>query len=244
MGRHARGAARSRVPVAVVVWTVVVLIVLGAGALLGDRGRVADSQDPVAASAVVVSSLACTDGTGRTLVDVLDPASPTSGGVVRATLDACGYQEGQQLSVQFASTDPARVVLAGTAPSAGAGLLPLGVAIAALLALGAGLAVWIDSRRRPNRHRAVGTARHLVDHEIVDAAGDFAADPAPERVVELVSACPSGAGDRPDDETGDRVAVLAVAGRRRSAVELNFPFSSTLAASLHDELFTHRSVSG
>ncbi|MGS0688302.1 hypothetical protein ACVBEQ_24610 [Nakamurella sp. GG22] len=242
MGRHARGAARSRVPVAVVVWTVVVLIVLGAGALLGDRGRVADSQDPVTASAVVVSSLACSDGTGTTLVDVLDPASPLSAGLVRATLDACGYQEGQQLSVQFASTDPARVVLAGTAPAAGAGLLPLGVAIAALLALGAGLAVWIDSRRRP-RHRAVGTARHLMDHETIDTAGDPAADPEPEPVVESASARPAGAGDRPDEEAGDRVAALAVAGRRRAGVELNFPFSSTLAASLHDELFTHRSVS-
>lgn len=226
-------------PVAVVVWTVVVLLVLGAGAWLGDRGPVSGSQDPVAASAVVVSSLACTNGTGTTLVDVLDPASPVPAGSVRATLDGCGYQEGQQLSVQFATADPARVVLAGTAPAAGTGLLPLGVAIVALLALGAGLAVWIDSRRRPNRHRAGGTGRHLVDHENLDPA----VDPAPGPVVESGSDRGAGAANHPTGTAGDRVPVLAAAERRPAAVELSFPFSSTLAASLHDELFTHRTVS-
>jgi hypothetical protein len=222
------------VPVAVVVWTFVVLLVLGAGAWLGDRGPMADSQYPAVASAVVVSSLACTDGTGTTLVDVLNSASPLSAGPVRATLDACGYQEGQQLSVQFATSDPAVVVLAG-APTEGAALLPLGVAIAALLALGAGLAVWIDSRRRPSRHRAGATGRHLVDHETQDPT----ADPAPERGSDL----PIGVGDHPGGDAGDRGTALTVAGRRQPAVELSFPFSSTLAASLHDELFTHRTVS-
>ena len=205
----------------------------------GDRGLGADSENPVTASAVVISSLACSDGTGTTLVDVLDPASPLSGSPVRATLDACGYQEGEQLSVQFATADPARVVLAGTAPVSGAGLLPLGVAIAALLALGAGLAVWVDSRRRPNRHRAVGTGRHLVDHESLDATADPTSDRTPVPADEPTE----GGPDPLAEDAGDRVTVLAVIGRRQSSVDLAFPFSSTLAASLHDELFTHRSVS-
>lgn len=221
-------------PVAVI-WAVVILLVVGAGAWLGDRGRVADSENPVVASAVVVSSLACTGGAGTTLVDVLDPVSPLSAGLVRATLDACGYQEGEQLAVQFPTADRARVVLAGTAPAAGDGLLPLGVAIAALLALGAGLAVWIDSRRRPNQHRAARTGRHLAEREMLDLTTDPAPEPA---FVES-----PGTRDLPNGETEDRVTVLAVAGRRQAAADLD-SFSSTLAASLHDELFTHRSVPG
>lgn len=226
MGRHARGPARSRVPVAVVVWSAFIVLILVAGPWLADRGRPADSADPLTASAVVVSSLACPNGTGSTLVDVVNPAAP-SAGPVRATLAACGYQEGQQLAVQYVAADPARVVLAGATPTAGPGLLPLGVAIAVLLALGAGLAVWIDSRRPPTRHRADGTGRHLVDQEIPDLPAD---PPAVDPV------------HRPDGAAKNRTTVGA-AGRRQASVDLIFPFSSTLAASLHDELFTHRSVS-
>ncbi len=67
--------------------------------------------------------------------------------------------------------------------------------------------------------------------------------PRPVRSSSRVPIDGAGAANHPTGTAGDRVPVLAAAERRPAAVELSFPFSSTLAASLHDELFTHRTVS-
>src|SRR6478609_5999252 len=145
MGRHARGAFRSRSSAAAVAAAAVVAVV-AVGLGLGSGSQ----PESTTASAMVVSSLACTDGAGGTVVDVVAPPATSGGGQVRADLDACGYREGQQLQVQFVPGDPTQVVLAGNESATdfltGDGL-PFGLGIAALLAVGATLAIWFDARR-------------------------------------------------------------------------------------------------
>ena len=151
MGRHARGAARLRVSVSAVVLGTLIVTVVAVGSLLSSQAQ----PTPIAAqgvegTAVVVSSLACPDGGGGTLVDVLSPAGLPVGATVRASLDGCGYQEGEQLVVQYAASDPTRVTLlsepaGGTAT--GDRLLPVGLMLAALLVVAAAAAVWVDARR-------------------------------------------------------------------------------------------------
>src|SRR4051794_41078319 len=196
MGRHARAAARSRIPVAAGAVGGAIAALVGLGLWLGSGQQ----SVPVAApeSAVVVSSLACTDGPGGTVVDVLEPASAQRGGPARADLDACGYQEGQQLEVQFVPDDHSQVVLAGNESAIDllpGDRLPVGLAAAGLLALGAALAVVRDSKgartgspgnvRRNALLRTVargGTSRPkgLRRHGTADGAaesGESAADP-------------------------------------------------------------------
>ena len=132
MGRHARGAARSRVPVATIVARSLIVVVIAVGSWLGSRAQ----PTPIAAgsvdgSAVVVSSLACTDGAGGTVVDVLEPgrrsAAPSG-----PSLDACGYQEGQLLAVQYPAGDPTQAGAGRTdavdRSRTGDRLLPIGLA--------------------------------------------------------------------------------------------------------------------
>ena len=330
MGRHARGAARSRVPVAAAVLGVLVLGIIVVGSWLGSRLDPVAADDSVNASAVVVSSVPCAVAPGPTLVDVVTPDdSAAAGNPARATLEACGYQEGQQVPVQYRASDPGDITLrnADAAPSATGGLLPLGLAVAGLLAVGASLAVYADNRARPARRRhAAGADVELSAAETpavdlpppgaVSAPSDrtdptgghrpTGSEPAPDGGVRvsLVPAEPgrhavaSAGGAAPTaspwnslsadalqmqypDVTGhgpftaaqaratsagdadaaisagDRAgsgpeqmpfpgAAQETGGVRRemSSVDLIFPYSSTLAASLHDELFTHRSVSG
>ena len=257
MGRHARGATRSRVPVArLIVCSSVVVIVGGAG-LLTYRALPAPSANSVTTTAVVVSSLACTDGPGGTAVDVLNPAGPLAGDTVRGSLDACGYQEGQQLAVQYPDGDPTQLSLAGTdAVDLGTGdrLLPIGLLIAALLAVGAGVAVWLDSRRGKRRpahssSRSGGTlaAGLRGDAKAHTAPGQLASDGSePIQQAQADDDWPdlAGLGFGNDDWPAELVeaAEHAQTGGEAAAVDLVFPPTSSLADSLHDELFTHRNV--
>ncbi len=170
MGRHARGAAHLRVSVSTVVLGTLIVTVVAVGSLLSSHAQptpmaadgAAESGD---GTAVVVSSLACQDGAGGTQVDVLSPAGLPVGTTVRATLDACGYQEGEQLFVRFAANDPTKVALLGNAvdeTTAGGRLLPYGLVSAALLAAGAAAAVFLDARRG-RRTRALTPRANDID---------------------------------------------------------------------------------
>jgi hypothetical protein len=230
MGRHARGAFRSRVLARSVV------LVIGAGAVVAVGLGLGSGAQSVGAtaSAVVVSSLACHDGAAGTVVDVLAPTPTSGGGPVRADLDACGYREGQQLQVQFVPDDPTQVVLAGNESATdfltGDGL-PFGLGIAAVLAVGAALAIWVDARRANGWSSAAQSAlvrlprsgRPTGEDGLVPRSGRHALPELPEIVgIDRV--------DSPDPSV--------------STVDLTFPYSSSLAACLHDELFTHRSRVG
>ncbi len=248
MGRHAKEATRSSVT-RLIACSSVVLFVGGAG-LLTYRTQPAPSANSVTTTAVVVSSLACTDGPGGTAVDVLNSAGPLAGDVVRASLDACGFQEGQQLTVQYPDGDPTQLSLADAVDDEGTAgrLLPIGLLIAALLAVAAGVAVWLDGRRGSRRpaHSAIrgegirgGAAQATTDPE-QSAAAELAWPPA-----QLDDDGPSLAGLGFGE--ADWPAEMPQAGdtpRRQDAgaLDLVFPFTSSLAESLHDELFTHRSV--
>lgn len=169
------------------------------GSLLSSRSQ----PTPIAAqrvesTAVVVSSLACRDGSGGTLVDLVSSAELPAGTAVRASLDACGYQEGEQLVVQFPPSDPTQVSLVGDPDAdavAGPRLLPYGLALAALLAIGAAVAVWIDARR--SRRRSVG---HLL-------AGHQESDGQDSPVVPLETGTRNSRGGR---------AMGTAAGRHES----------------------------
>jgi hypothetical protein len=182
-------------------------------------------------------------------VDVLNPAGPLAGDAIRATLEACGYQEGQQLAVQYADGDPTQLSLAGTDALDDAGtsdrLLPIGLLIAALLAVAAGVAVWLDSRRGNRRPAHSGTqggdVQAPTESEQFPAAGSPALQP-PQVDDDWPDLASLGLGDTawpaelPVDDAASRT------GQYPAAVDLVFPFTSSLADSLHDELFTHRSV--
>ena len=235
MGRHARGVARSRVPLATGVLGILIVAVIAGGSWLGSKAQPASAASSLTTGpAVVLSSLACTDGGGGTLVDV---RGPMGGSAARATLDGCGYQVGQELMVQYPVDDPTQVALAGTT-TADAGLeqSPLGIIVAGLLALAGAAAVWFARRRTPGGDGVVLTppaavgdgSDHLVGgrHARLDAVDtDPAADSAPSRAASSVATEHVGSGPV-----------------QLPTVDLVFPFASSLAASLRDELFTHRSL--
>ena len=316
-------------PVATIVLGSLIVLVIAVGSWLGSRAQPAPNAGALDASAVVVSSLACTDGAHGTVVDVLGPTGWPAGSVVRATLDGCGYQEGQRLAVQFLPGDPTQVTLAGTDDAGdgvtGGRLLPFGLAVVALLAVGALLAVWLDSRRA---RRHLGGAPDVAAHGLVDPeegaappdlletfppdepltwAQPAGAAPSGQAVTAVAAPAepastvvptgttvgttlvqpaaaalaPRGRHAQPEPEpAADQLAdtgrhgplsvleVLHASGAARpspfeslarfafddrdadpdprstldlSSVDLVFPSSSSLAASLHDELFTHRS---
>lgn len=276
MGRHARGAARSRISASTVLLGTLIVAVIAVGSWLSSRAQPTPiTATDVSGSAVVVSSLACSDAGGETLVDVLT----ATGAPVRTSLDTCGHQEGELLAVRYQADDPAGAWIASQDPrgdvSTGDGLLPVGLGIAAMLGVLAGLAVWLDSRRsRRARNagrpiaahevrdetaltaddRSVLTAGHpLPDADRLEAASPVPelldADPAPVPTPQagLVDTAPLAVVGRPTGRHAVpdpiELAPLPAVGsddRRPSSVDLAFPFSSSLAASLHDELFTHR----
>ena len=53
---------------------------------------------------------------------------------------------------------------------------------------------------------------------------------------------PEEAGDAPVRDAAAQHAAAEPVGQSAPAVDLIFPFTSSLAASLRDELFTHRSL--
>jgi hypothetical protein len=185
---------------------------------------------------------------------VLNPAGPLAGDSVRASLDACGYQEGQQLSVQYTEGDPTQLSLAGTGAGGDSGtggrLLPIGLVIAGLLAIAAGLAVWLDSRRGNRRpaHRGLRSdnGQPNTEPEQSAAASPSMAGQVTWDQAELDDDWPSLAGlgfAEADWHVEPPTAVdTGPAGRGFADVDLVFPSASSLADSLHDELFTHRSV--
>ena len=270
MGRHARGVTRSRLPVATAVVGTMIVAVIAVGSWMGSQAQpVPVAGGFSTGSAAVVSSLACTDGADGTVVDVLDPVGRPAGTTVRGTLDGCGYQVGQQLAVQYSIQDPTQVSLAGTSSATDSGLeqSPIGIAIAGLLAIGVAIAIWIDSRRfrRPSGvvdQRSGGSSSSPSVAPLVGESGG-------EQSVGTVEKTPTVPGpaagrhasnDEPDigdtadgetavDDTAfvDTPAVSTrtpehPAGRPLPNADLVFPFASTLAASLRDELFTHRGV--
>jgi hypothetical protein len=302
------------VSVASIVFVMLMVVVIAVGSWLSSRAQPTPTDRAVDAAAVVVTSLACTDGVGGTVIDVLNPAGLPAGGVVRASLDACGYQEGQQIAVRYPAGDPTQVTLAGTDSDSdlvtGDRLLPIALVFAALLVVGAGFAMWTDDRRR--RAKVVGHRRaaHEIDEpedigtslagldpaasaghvlpELLDHAGpdhvgpdhvgldhagldDNELDDNELDDTEPPDRPRRGRHALPDTEDGSAVGAGAQFGalsaiqvlpaprtkprtlgdwsvapteRQLSSVDLVFPFTSSLAASLQDELFTHRGSSG
>jgi hypothetical protein len=221
---------------------------------------------------------------------------------VRATLDACGYQEGEQIAVQFAASDPTRVTFLGNPVDGTATtgrLLPYGLMLAVLLAAGAAAAVFHDARRsrrarasaqademepaprEPGTIEPGATAANSSGVDSVEdgestwstttfrAFGETMVLPAADSPARVDSSRPVGRHARRDPDPGNGstlenpapllVMVTAqaagaasemgepvdrvVSGERElSSVDLSFPYTASLADSLHDELFTHRTV--
>ena len=222
-----------------------IVVVIAVGSWFGSRAQptpIATAQ--TTGSAVVVSSLACTEGAGGTLVDVLVP----SGLPVRTSLDTCGHQEGELLAVSYAAGDPAAAWVADqdSTDDTPTGLLPIGLGMAALLGVCGVFAVWFDGRRQ--RRRAVsdvpaahGAAEYESMTEVFDVGSGARARTTPSELMRDQPEQPSGRHALPDP-VQDSAPVVVRDDRRLSSVDLAFPFTSSLAASLHDELFTHRSV--
>jgi hypothetical protein len=191
------------------------IIAAGSSWVLGSTGSSASSGAAVSTSAVVVSSLACRNGDEGTVVDLRNPAGTTR----RATMDSCGHRPGEEVTVQYSTADPGRVVLAAVAdgeddPSGR--LLPLGLMLAALLGVAAVTAVVRDARRSAGADEAVVApgARH-GRHARVD-----------------------------EDEPPPPVAPPVEPAVRASDLDLLFPAQESLRSNLHDEVFTHRSTAG
>ena len=221
MGRHARGAVRSRVTLKAVGIALTVLLIVAAGSWWAVRGTGSDDLQ-VRGSAVVVSSLACQNGDEGTVVDLINPVGQPAGTTRRATLDACGHSPGEVLAVDYSTGDPSRVLPAAAVADGGStgGLLPLGLLLASLLGVAALVAVIRDGRR-----------------------GRRAADDAPEPDPQTTGRHGRHALPDEDEPPMTDEPVLAPV-RRPSDLDLLFPSRDSLAVSLHDELFTHRSPAG
>lgn len=188
-------------------------------------GSAPSADATVSAPAVVVSSLACRNGDEGTVVDLLDPAGEPPGSTRRATIDSCGHQPGEMLTVEYPATDPDRVVPSGMADGADDAtgrLLPLGLVVAALLGLAAVAVVVRDARRG---HRAGGIDGPRPAGSVASGYGRHARrdedDPPPPQP------------EPPSDRLG-----------RPSELDLLLPDQEQLRDNLHDELFTHRSTAG
>ena len=224
MGRHARGAVRPRVTARIVVVAAAAVLAVVAGSWWA-MGSAPSADATVSAPAVVVSSLACRNGDEGTVVDLLDPAGGPPGSTRRATIDSCGHQPGEMLTVEYPVTDPDRVVPSGMADGADDAtgrLLPLGLVVVALLGLAAVAVVVRDSRRG---HRSGGIADPGPGGSAASGYGRHA-----RRDEEDV---PTPLPEPPSDGPG-----------RPSEPDLLMADQEQLRDNLHHELFTHRSTAG
>lgn len=156
------------------------------------------------------------------------------------------------MAVQFSNGDPTQLDLAGTDTAADIGtregLLSIGLVIAALLAAAAAVAVWLDSRRTNRQRPDAGVATH-AEPERQAAAGSAVADPAAGTDIavdagQVHSESLTELSFGQADWSAEAPAAIGTmrTGQGSSSVDLVFPFASSLADSLHDELFTHRTV--
>jgi hypothetical protein len=239
MGRHARGVTRSRVPIATAVLGVLIVVVIAGGSWLSSRSQSAPAAASLTTgSAVVLSSLACTDGAGGTVVEVL---SPSGGPAARATLDGCGYQAGQQLVVQYPLQDPTQVSLAGTTTADPVlDQSPFGILLAGLLVVGAAVAVGVARRRSQGVPTAAVPAAAVLTAAVAGVVSGGPTRPPGGRHARADSTDTEPDGEPPAGGTPPGPFPPMV--DQSPTVDLVFPFASSLAASLRDELFTHRSL--
>jgi hypothetical protein len=205
MGRH--GGAAARRPRVTGTIVALVLVLLGAVALGIWWARLGSGSDPIDAApvsgyGVVVASPPCTDGTagGRTVVTVVGSTS-------QASLNACGYRQGQRLAIEYLRDHPETARLAGTSTGAAStGLrrvlpyLILGLGLLAVIA-----AILLIRRRRAG-HRGAGTAEPRVTVAELQAAAAAAAQqtgPKPSLTVHQARQPTAGPPDATDPGTGE-----------------------------------------
>ena len=198
-----------------------VLVLLGAVALGIWWARLGSGSDPVDAApvsgyGVVVASPPCTDSTagGRTVVTVVGSTS-------QASLNACGYRQGQRLAIEYLRDHPETARLAGTSTGAeSTGLrrvlpyLILGLGLLAVIA-----AVLLIRQRRAG-HRNAGTAEPRVTVAELQAAAAAAAaaqqaGPKPSISVHPSSQLPP----RPPDATDPGTGEIPVFGSRTDLLD-------------------------
>jgi hypothetical protein len=187
MGRH--GGAKARRPRLTGTIVVLVLLVAGAVALGLWWARLGAKADPVAADPVsgygiVVASPPCTDAAngGVTTVTVV-------GSTIQATLDACGYRQGQRLAIEYLRGHPETARLAGTSTGTQAigirKVLPYVILGVGLLAVAAAILL-IRERRSGHRQQRAATERVTVAElqaAAAAAASARAAEPRPSFTV-------------------------------------------------------------
>ena len=215
MGRH--GGARARRPRLTGTIIALVLVVLGAVALGIWWARLGSGSDPIDAApvsgfGVVVASPPCTDTTagGRTVVTVV-------GSTAQASVNACGYRQGQRLAIEYLRDHPEIARLAGTSTGAeSTGLrrvlpyLILGLGLLAVIA-----AILLIRQRRAG-HRSAGTTEARVtvaDLQAAAAAAAAARQAAPKPSI-TVRAAP-----RPSDATDPGTGEIPVFGSRTDLLD-------------------------
>jgi hypothetical protein len=203
---------------------------------------------------------------------VVNPTGLPAGTIVRTSVDGCGLREGEQLAVLFPAGDPTGATLVGgdaaDEATSGTGLLPYGIAAALLLAAAAAVVMWITGRRRQagrpewdpmhqvvvtgdsagllpwstiTARRQVTRGRHARPE---DDTGDGLGEDATRRMppVRAMATATVGAASIGAASIGAAGGSVQGFGRGLSTADLVFPSRASLAASLHDELFTHRTV--
>lgn len=155
---------------------VLVLAAVALGAWWWSLRSVSDPIDanPVSSTAVVVASPACADG-GGTVVH-LSGADPHT----YATLDGCGFPDGQRIAVEYLAGDPGTVRLSGTSRAGQSTLirkiLPIGMLVAGFASV---VMLAIAAAGRRGRRRAVATPLAVADLRArILAARTAAAPPA------------------------------------------------------------------
>jgi len=221
MGRH--GGAAARRPRLTGTIVALVLVLLGAVALGIWWARLGSGSDPIDAApvagyGVVVASPPCTDtaGGGRTVVTVVGSTS-------QASLNACGYRQGQRLAIEYLRDHPETARLAGTSTGAqSTGLrrvlpyLILGLGLLAVIA-----AILLIRQRRAG-HRSAGTAEARVTVAELQAAAAAAAAAAarpagPQPSITVHPAIPRAG--RPPDATDPGTGEIPVFGSRTDLLD-------------------------
>ena len=200
MGRH--GGAAARRPRLTGTMAALVLVLLGAVALGIWWARLGSGSDPVDAApvsgyGVVVASSPCTDATagGRTVVTVVGSTS-------QASLNACGYRQGQRLAIEYLRDHPETARLAGTSTGAvSTGLrrvlpyLILGLGLLAVIA-----AILLIRQRRAG-HRNARTAEPRVTVAELQAAAAAASAAQQAGPKPSITVHPSPQAPPPPDAT-------------------------------------------